>query len=133
MDGLNQAFTVGNLCDDADHRETQHGRHVARFRVATSTTYTDANNTRKTSVQYVPCVWWGTRPKGAAPFLVKGARVAIVGRLETSSYEDAVTHKTHHRMEVVVSDLTFERIPGKTTSAPAEPPQADDDFGGMEP
>lgn len=131
MDGFNQVILIGNLCDDAQHRETQHGRHVARFRVAVSQTYTDATNTRQTSTQFVPCVWWGTRPKSTTAMLIKGARVAVLGRLETSSYEKDGTK--HHRMEVVVSDMTFERIPGKTTGAPAEPPVAgDDDFGGMD-
>lgn len=128
MDGINITCLAGNLCADADHRETQHGRHVARFRVAVSQSYTNDKGERKSSTQYVPVVWWGSRPKATTSMLVKGARVIVVGRLETSVEQKG--DERRHRMEVVANDVTFERIPGKTTGAPAEPPVAgDDDFG----
>lgn len=112
-DGMNHVHLVGNLCDDANHRDTSTGRHVARFRVAVSTTYADDHGEKQTRCDYLPCVWWGRRPQGAKNLLIKGARVAIYGELTSSRYSDDAG-KAHHRLEVTVYDMTFERLPERT-------------------
>lgn len=119
MDGMNHVHLVGNLCDDANHRDTASDRHVARFRVAVSVTYVDDHGEKKTRCDYLPCVWWGRRPQGARNLLVKGARVALHGELTSSKFDDK-DGKTQHRIEITVRDLTFEGLPERTQAEGAK-------------
>ncbi len=87
-DGLNKAMLIGHLGADPELRTTQNNRSVLKFRLATTETYLDANNTRQEVTHWHSCVLWGKRAEALAKFLSKGSRVYVEGRIETRTYED---------------------------------------------
>lgn len=60
----------------------------------------------KEFVNFFDCVIFGNRAKGVAPYIVKGAKVFITGRLRQDrwSAEDGTNRS---RVRIIVSDLDF--------------------------
>lgn len=72
----------------------------------------------KEFVNFFDCVIFGNRAKGVAPYIVKGAKVFITGRLRQDrwSAEDGTNRS---RVRIIVSDLDFS-IGKKDDSEPAK-------------
>jgi len=87
-DGLNKAMLIGHLGADPELRTTQNNRSVLKFRLATTETYLDANNTRQEVTHWHNVVLWGKRAEGLSKYISKGSRVYVEGRIETRTYED---------------------------------------------
>ncbi len=87
-DGLNKAMLIGHLGADPELRTTQNNRSVLKFRLATTETYLDANNTRQEVTHWHSIVLWGKRAEALSKYLSKGSRVYVEGRIETRTYED---------------------------------------------
>lgn len=72
----------------------------------------------KEFVNFFDCVMFGNRAKGIAPYIVKGAKVFITGRLRQDRWtaEDGTNRS---RVRIIVSDLDFS-IAKKDESEPAK-------------
>lgn len=88
-EGLNKALLIGNLGADPELRFTTNNRAVLKFRLATTESYMDQNQTRQEVTHWHQVVLWGKRGEALAKILSKGTRVYVEGRIETRSYEDA--------------------------------------------
>lgn len=88
-EGLNKAMLIGNLGADPELRFTTNNRPVLKFRLATTESYMDQNQTRQEVTHWHQIVLWGKRGEALSKILSKGARVYVEGRIETRSYEDA--------------------------------------------
>lgn len=88
-EGLNKAMLIGNLGADPELRFTTNNRPVLKFRLATTESYMDQNQTRQEVTHWHHVVLWGKRGEALAKILSKGSRVYVEGRIETRSYEDA--------------------------------------------
>lgn len=90
MASLNQATIIGYVGDVPKIANTQNGRKVASFAVAT----TEKGYTSKSGVQYPDrtewhnVVLWGNLAEIAEKFLRKGSSVFIQGKMRTRSYDD---------------------------------------------
>lgn len=90
MASLNQATIIGYVGDTPKIANTQNGRKVASFAVAT----TEKGYTSKSGVQYPDrtewhnVVLWGNLAEIAEKFLRKGSSVFIQGKMRTRSYDD---------------------------------------------
>ena len=80
---------IGNLGADPELRFTTNTRPVLKFRLATTESYMDQNQTRQEVTHWHQVVLWGKRGEALAKILSKGSRVYVEGRIETRSYEDA--------------------------------------------
>ena len=89
---MNKVILVGNLGQDAEAKETSGGKQLAKFSVATRGFGKDAPS------DWHNVVFWD--PKGVLPYLTKGAKVAIDGRLQTRKWEDK-EGQTRYTTEVV--------------------------------
>lgn len=103
-EGLNKALLIGNLGSDPELRSTQNGRAVLKFRLATTESYMDQNGQRQEVTHWHNVVVWGKRGEALAKILVKGSRIYVEGRIETSSYEDKDNVK-RTKTDIVVSNL----------------------------
>lgn len=83
---MNKVILVGNLTRDPELTETPSGVAVCRFAIAVSRDYAAADGTRETDFFNIT-VWRG-RAENCGKYLKKGNKVAIVGSLQTRSYED---------------------------------------------
>lgn len=100
---LNQVSVSGNLGADAELRSTRGGTPVLTFALAVNERVKQADGTWGDRTSWIDCVLFGTRAQALADWLRKGNKVAVQGRLRTSTWErDGVSHK---RTEVVVEEV----------------------------
>lgn len=85
--GVNRVILVGNLGADPELRYTASGMAVAKFRIATSETYTDRQGTRQERTEWHQVVAWGKLAEICGQYLSKGRLVFIEGRVRSRSWE----------------------------------------------
>ena len=83
---MNKVILVGNLTRDPELTETPSGVAVCRFSIAVQRDYASSDGTREADFFNVT-VWRG-RAENCGKYLKKGNKVAIVGSIQTRSYED---------------------------------------------
>ena len=101
---MNKVILVGNLTRDPELTETSSGIAVCRFAIAVSRDYANAEGTRETDFFNIT-VWRG-RAENCGKYLKKGNKVAIVGSLQTRTYEDKDGIK-RNVTDVVASEVEF--------------------------
>ncbi len=101
---MNKVILVGNLTRDPELSETPNGVAVCRFAIAVSRDYANAEGNRETDFFNVT-VWRG-RAENCGKYLKKGNKVAIVGSLQTRSYEDKDGIK-RNVTDVVANEVEF--------------------------
>lgn len=100
---INQVSVSGNLGADAELRSTRGGTPVLTFALAVNERVKQADGTWGDRASWIDCVLFGARAQALADWLRKGNKVAVQGRLRTSTWErDGVSHK---RTEVVVEEV----------------------------
>ena len=84
---VNKVILVGNLGRDAETKFTPGGQSVTKFSVATSRRWKDQQSGEwKEETNWSNVTLW--RAENLAPYLTKGTKVYVEGRLQTRSYED---------------------------------------------
>ncbi len=101
---MNKVILVGNLTRDPELSETPNGLAVCRFAIAVSRDYANSDGNRETDFFNIT-VWRG-RAENCGKYLKKGSKVAIVGRLQTRSYEDKDGVK-RNVTDVVADEVEF--------------------------
>ena len=101
---MNKVILVGNLTRDPELTETSSGIAVCRFAIAVSRDYANAEGTRETDFFNIT-VWRG-RAENCGKYLKKGNKVAIVGSLQTRTYEDKDGIK-RNVIDVIASEVEF--------------------------
>jgi len=103
---INRVMISGNLTRDPELRETASGMAVMTFGVAVN----DRRRNQATGewedyANFVDCTMFGNRASGVHPYLSKGLKVAIEGKLRYSSWERDGQKRS--KLEVVVDDIEF--------------------------
>ena len=101
---MNKVILIGNLTRDPELTETPSGIAVCRFSIAVSRDYANAEGTRETDFFNIT-VWRG-RAENCGKYLKKGNKVAVVGSLQTRSYEDKDGIK-RNVTDIVASEVEF--------------------------
>ena len=102
---INSVNITGNLTRDIELRQTQSGYAIGAISVA-------VNDRRKNpqteewedKPNFVECTLFGKRAEGLAPYLIKGQKVGINGKLDWQQWEaqDGTKRST---LKVIVNDL----------------------------
>lgn len=115
---MNAVVLIGNLATDVELRDVGEDRQVASFLLA-------VNRPGKEEADFVRVSTWNKQAELCAQYLAKGRKVAVDGRLRSSSWEDSDGNK-RHAIEVVAyrvdflspppgkeadSDIPFEAVP----------------------
>jgi single-strand DNA-binding protein len=100
----NKVQLIGNLGAVPEVRNTESGKKLVRFSVATNESYKNANGERVTETQWHNLIAWGKLADIAERFLVKGTEVAIEGKLMSRNYIDKEGNKKYVT-EIQVSEL----------------------------
>ena len=85
----NKVQLIGNLGNAPEYRETESGKKLARFSLATNQSYRNQNGEKVTETQWHNLIAWGALAEIAEKYLHKGADVAIEGRLINRNYTDS--------------------------------------------
>lgn len=120
---INRVSISGNLGQDAELRQTQSGMAVLGFSVCVN----DRRKNQRTGEwedrpNWVDCTMFGNRAQGIAPYLSKGCKVAVDGRLSQSTWEKDGQRRS--KLEVIVDEIEFMSAQGPSAAQPAACPAA---------
>ena len=121
---INRVNISGNLTRDGELRTTPGGTDVLSLGVAVN----DRAKNQQTGQwedrpNFVDCVMFGNRAQSLAPYLSKGSKVAIEGKLRWSQWERDGQKRS--KLEVVVDEIEFMSQRGSEVAhtAPVQPAQ----------
>lgn len=98
---MNKVILIGRLTADPEVRQTQSGENVSSFSIAV-----DRRFSKERKADFINCVAWGKACDFLNKFFRKGNRLAVIGRLETHSWEDKQGNK-RYSTEVTVEEIEF--------------------------
>ncbi|HXG53590.1 MAG TPA: single-stranded DNA-binding protein [candidate division Zixibacteria bacterium] len=129
---VNKVILIGNLGKDPEVRFTNNGRAVARFPIATSEVWMDADGTRQERTEWHNIVVWGKQGETCGQYLAKGRQVFVEGSIRTRSYDDKNGNK-RYITEIVAQRIRFLGGGGGTRVAPEAESAGDDMAGAAQP
>ena len=100
----NKVQLIGNLGNAPEVRNTESGKKLVRFSIATSETYRNAKGEKVKETQWHNVIAWGKLAEIAEKYLSKGSEVAIEGKLMNNNYTDKDGIKKYST-EIQVHDL----------------------------
>ncbi len=100
----NKVQLIGNLGNAPEVRNTETGKKLVRFSVATNEQYKNAKGERVTETQWHNLIAWGKVADVAEKFLLKGTEVAVEGKLVNRNYMDKEGNKKYIT-EIQVTEL----------------------------
>ena len=101
---MNKCILIGNLTRDPELTTTSNGVAVCRFSIAVSRRFANADGERETD--FLNIVVWRNIGENCHKFLKKGSKVAIVGNIQSRSY-DATDGTKRYVTEVVAEEVEF--------------------------
>ena len=101
---MNKVILIGNLTKDPELTTTTSGISVCRFSLAVSRRYTNSEGERETD--FINVVVWRNLADNCHKFLRKGSKAAVVGNIQTLSY-DAPDGTKRYVTEVVAEEVEF--------------------------
>ena len=116
---LNKTILMGRLTADPELRKTASDISVVSFSLAVNRSRTKKDEQPQTD--FIDIVAWRSTADFAAKYFTKGMQVAVVGKIQTRTYEDKQGNK-RKSVEVVADELFFadsKRDSGAGTSAVA--------------
>ena len=101
---MNKWNGIGNLTKDIELNTTPSGISVAKFTVAVSRRFTNADGERETD--FINCIAWRKQAENLAKYCHKGDKIAVVGELQTRTYEsrDGIRRSV---AEIIVDEIEF--------------------------
>lgn len=123
---MNISYIIGRLTQKPQEvKGTQ--KSLCKMTVAVNENYTNKDGERP--VQFINVVVWGKLADNCIKYLDKGSQIAVLGKLQTRSWEDENGTKKY-AVEIVASEIEF-LSKAKTTSTDSEvklTPIDDDDL-----
>ena len=101
---MNKAILCGRLTKDPELKMTQNQTNFCNFIIAVDRRFKDANGQRQ--ADFIACVAWRTTADFISKYFKKGNRIAVVGSIQTRTYEDQNGQK-RLVTEVVVDEAEF--------------------------
>jgi len=114
---VNKVILVGNLGKDPEVRYTANGRAVARFPLATSEVWNDADGNRQERTEWHNIIVWGKQGETCGQYLAKGRQAYIEGSIRSRSYDDKTGQK-RYVTEIIAQRVRFLGGGGGTRVAP---------------
>ncbi len=84
----NKVQLIGNLGNAPEIKNTESGKKLARFSIATNENYRNAKGEKVTETTWHSLVAWGKVADLAEKYLQKGTEIVIEGKLINRSYTD---------------------------------------------
>ena len=102
--GKNFVNLLGRIGEDPVIRYTTDGKAVANFSLATSEVWKNDQGESCEETQWHRIVVWGSlAEKVVKPFLVKGSRIDLTGKLKTREWEK--DGQKHYTTEVIIDQF----------------------------
>ena len=101
---MNKAILIGNLTRDPETRTLSSGVSVTTFTLAVNRRFTNQQGVRE--ADFIPVVTWRQQAELCARYLTKGRKCAVVGTIQTRTY-DAQDGTKRYVTEVVADEVEF--------------------------
>lgn len=101
---LNVVAIMGRMVKDPELKTTNSGKSVCSFRIANDSGYKDASGQSQTN--WLDVTAWGKTAEFVCKYFLKGALIAIEGRLQSRNYQDK-SGNNRNAVEVVVNNVSF--------------------------
>lgn len=102
---INRVIASGNLTRDGELRATRKGTQVLIFRIAINEKAPDGNDGWVDAPVFISCAVFGRRTEKLAPYLTKGTKVTVDGKLRYSEYMK--DDEKRSEVSIVVDRLEF--------------------------
>jgi len=100
----NKVQLIGNLGNAPEIKNTESGKKLAKFSIATNETYYNAKGEKVVETQWHNLIAWGKVADLVEKYLSKGTEVAIEGKLMNNNFTDKDGNKKYYT-EVQVHEL----------------------------
>jgi single-strand DNA-binding protein len=100
----NKVQLIGNLGQNPEIKTLDGGKKLAKFSLATSEIYRNAQGEKVKETQWHNLVAWGKVAEIVEKYLTKGSEVAVEGKLTNRTYNDKDGNKKYFT-EVQVNEL----------------------------
>ena len=97
---MNKAILMGRLTRDPEMRQTQSGKAVVSFSIAVGRRF------QKDQTDFIECVAWNNTAEFICKWFQKGSMIAVVGSIQTRTWEDQNQNK-RKITEIVVDEAYF--------------------------
>lgn len=104
---INNVTLVGRLTRDPELRYTPSNVAVATFSLAVNRNFKNQAGDRE--ADFISCIMWRKQAENFANWAKKGALVAIVGRIQTRSYDNQQGQRVYVTEVVAESFQTLEK------------------------
>ena len=101
---MNKVILIGNLTKDPEHMSTTSGVSVCRLTLAVQRKFAGQDGERE--ADFINIVTWRGLADNCHKFLKKGKKCAVIGEIQTRSY-DAQDGTKRYVTEVVASEVEF--------------------------
>lgn len=128
---LNKVILMGRLTRDPDFKATPSGTNVCSFSLAVDRDFVRQGEERQTD--FINIVTFGSRAEFVSRYFHKGQLVAVCGRIQTRSWDDAQTGQKRYATDVVADEVHFAEPKRDGAAAPQADPfasAAPQGFGG---
>ncbi len=118
---MNKVIQIGNLTKPPEVRATGSGVSVCTFRIAVQRRFSGQDGQKVSD--FFDVVAWRTLADNCGKYLSKGSKVAVVGELQTRTY-DAKDGSKRYVTEIVADEVEFLTPKARTDSRDDELEQA---------
>jgi len=106
MRTVNKVILIGNVTRNPIIKNTENGKKISLFTIATNRYYKTADGENKSESEFHNCVAWGNLAERIEKFLIKWKLVYAEGRLRNRVLEKEDGSKSY-KTEIVISNLIF--------------------------
>ena len=126
---MNKAILIGRLTKDPESKSFQSGATMATFTLAVDRRFAN-KETGKRETDFINIVCWRQQAEFSSRYLTKGRKVAVVGQIQTRSY-DAQDGTKRYVTEIVADEVEALGGPSQGAGRSADevpPPQEPSGF-----
>lgn len=127
---MNKVILMGRLTRDPELRQTQGGINVCSFSIAVNRRFAKEG---QQSADFINCTAWRQQADFICKYFTKGSMIAVVGSLQSRSWENQ-EGKKQYATDVVVDEVYFTGSKSETNTHNdgGFAPQAKDEFADID-
>lgn len=104
---MNRATLVGHLGNDPEIINTDGGKKIAKFSIATDDSYNNAQGERVEQTDWHNVVVYGKLAETVEKHFQKGKKYLVEGKIKTRSWDDPQGGTKRYTTEVIMSNFVF--------------------------
>lgn len=101
---MNRVVLIGNLAKDPELTTTNNGVSLCKFTIAVPRRFAGSDGERE--ADFLPIIVWRGQADNCYKYLKKGSKAAVIGSVQTRSYEGADGQR-RYITEVVADEVEF--------------------------